>query len=119
MNMVNERDLDKIVDAVKTWLRLPNNTGWLLVYDGYDNPSYANDPDPLALDIHNVIPSYQGSGIITTKSQEVGFTHQLQVNEMENPLDSVAILSTTSNRQDLFFFVCGPFRTLDKPFIRG
>jgi hypothetical protein len=31
-------NLDKVVDSVKRWLSLANNTRWLLIYDNYDNP---------------------------------------------------------------------------------
>jgi len=34
-----KENLDEVIDAVKAWLSLPNNTRWLMIYDNYDNPN--------------------------------------------------------------------------------
>ena len=64
-----KENLDEAIDAVKEWLSLPNNTRWLMIYDNYDNPRFAGNTDPAAVDIRKYLPeSYQGSVIITTRS---------------------------------------------------
>ena len=33
-----KENLDGVIDSVKKWLSLPNNTRWLMIYDNYDSP---------------------------------------------------------------------------------
>ncbi len=47
---------DEVVDAVKVWLSLPNNTQWLMIYDNYDNPKLPGKTDPAAIDIRRYLP---------------------------------------------------------------
>ena len=95
-------NLDEVVDAVKTWLSLPNNTRWLIVYDNYDNPKLASNIDPAAVNIHKFLPeSYQGSVIVTTRSSQVKIGHRIQIRKLENLRDSLKILSNTSGRERL------------------
>ena len=73
---INE-NIDEVIDAVKAWLSLPNNTRWLMIYDNYDNPKLPGNTDPAAVDIRKLLPeSYQGSVIITTRSSEVKIGHR-------------------------------------------
>jgi hypothetical protein len=51
-----KENLDEVVVAIKAWLSLPNNTRWLMIYNNYDNPKLAGNPDPTALDIHKFLP---------------------------------------------------------------
>ena len=44
-----KENLDEVIDAVKEWLSLPNNTRWLMMYDNYDNPKLAGNTDPEAV----------------------------------------------------------------------
>lgn len=53
---MQENNLDKIVDAVKAWLSLINNTRWLIIYDNYDNPRIRNHANPDAIDIKEYLP---------------------------------------------------------------
>jgi hypothetical protein len=95
-------DLDELIDAVKAWLSMPNNTRWLIIYDNYDNPKSAKNPDPIAVDIHQFFPeSYQGSVIITTRSSEVKIGHRIKVTKLENIQDSLKILLHASNREGI------------------
>src|SRR6266536_3679635 len=41
-------NLDELIDTVKTWLSLPHNTRWLMIYDNYDNPKVTGNMDPTA-----------------------------------------------------------------------
>ncbi|RYO80968.1 hypothetical protein DL762_007374 [Monosporascus cannonballus] len=102
LSSVDTENLDEVIDAVKAWLSLPNNTRWLLIYDNYDNPKLPSNKDPAALDIDDFLPeSYQGSVIITTRSSQVKIGHPIRIRKMENVLDSIEILSNASNRQGL------------------
>ncbi|PQE14281.1 hypothetical protein CJF31_00006831 [Rutstroemia sp. NJR-2017a BVV2] len=101
-NIDTNGNLDEVVDAVKTWLSLPNNTRWLIVYDNYDNPKVASNAHPAAVNIHEFLPeSYQGSVIITTRSSQVGFGHPIRLRKLENMEDCLMILSNTSRREGL------------------
>ena len=93
---------DEVIEAVKAWLSLPNNTRWLVVYDNYDNPRLAGNTDPTAVDIRNFLPeSYQGSVIITTRSSQVSIGHRIQITKLSNLRDSLKILSNASSREEL------------------
>jgi hypothetical protein len=95
-------NLNEVIDAVKAWLSLPNNTRWLMIYDNYDNPKLANNIDPTAVDICKFLPeSYQGSVIITTRSSQVRIGHPIQIRKLGNVRDSLEILSNASRREGL------------------
>ncbi|KAI1108081.1 kinesin light chain [Nemania sp. NC0429] len=95
-----DNNLDEIIDAVKAWLSLPNNTRWLLIYDNYDNPRIPGHANPDAIDIKEYLPdAYQGSVIITTRSSQVKIGHGIRMQKMQNLEDSLEILSTTSKRE--------------------
>src|ERR1700722_16147505 len=97
-----KENLDEVIDAVKAWLSLPNNTRWLIIYDNYDNPKLPGNMDPVALDIRKFLPeSYQGSVIITTRSSQVRIGHTIQIRKLENVRDSLKILSNASRLEGL------------------
>jgi AAA ATPase-like protein len=98
-----KENFDDVIDAVKEWLSLPNNTRWLMIYDNYDNPKLPGNTDPtVAVDIRKFLPeSYQGSVIITTRSSEVKIGHRIQIRKLEDVRDSVRILSNASRREGL------------------
>jgi hypothetical protein len=95
-------NLDEVVDAVKAWLSLPDNTRWLMIYDNYDNPRLPGNTDPAAVDIRQFLPeSYQGSIIITTRSAQVKIGYSIRIRKLENVRDSLEILSNVSRRNGL------------------
>jgi hypothetical protein len=97
-----KKNLDEVIDVIKSWLSLPNNTRWLMIYDNYDNPKLPGNTDPAALDIRKFLPeSYQGSVIITTRSSQVKIGHPIRVRKLENVSDSLEILSNVSRREGL------------------
>ncbi len=101
-NMDGNKKLDEVVDAVKAWLSLPDNTRWLMIYDNYDNPRFPGNTDPAAVDIKKFLPeSYQGSIIITTRSTHVKNGHRIQIRKLKAVDDSLEILSNVSRRNDL------------------
>jgi hypothetical protein len=101
-NVDTNPDLDEVVDSVNSWLSLPNNTRWLMIYDNYDNPKLSNRTDPTAVDIRKFLPeSYQGSVIITTRSAQVRIGHLIQIQKLGNVDDGLEILLNASRRQGL------------------
>ena len=95
-------DFNDVVDAVKAWLSLPNNTRWLMIYDNYDNISLPHSTDPTALDIRKFLPeSFQGSVIITSRSSQDIIGHPIRIKKLANIRDSLEILSNTSGRKGL------------------
>jgi hypothetical protein len=97
-----KENLDEVIDAVKAWLSLPNNTRWLMIYDNYDNLKLANNIDPAAVDICKFLPeSYQGSVIITTRSSQVRIGDSIQIRKLGNVCDSLKILLNASRREGL------------------
>jgi hypothetical protein len=101
LNSIDLKDnYDEIVDAVKRWLSLPNNTRWLLVYDNYDNPKLPGNVDPAALDVRKYLPkAYQGSVLITTRSSQVKTGHRMHIRKLENVEDCLKILVSASRRK--------------------
>ena len=98
---------DEVMDAVKAWLSLPNNTRWLIIYDNYDNPKLPGNTDPAALDIRKFLPeSYQGSIIITTRSSQVKIGHPIRIRKLEDVRDNLEILSNASRRKGLINGKC-------------
>ena len=97
-----KENLDEVIDAVKSWLSLPNNTRWLMIYDNYDNPKLASNMDPAAVDIRKFLPeSYQGSVIVTTRSSQVKIGHPVRITKLENVRDGLEILRNTSRREGI------------------
>jgi len=95
-------NLDDLVDAVKAWLSLSNNTRWLMIYDNYDNPKLPNNTDPSAVDIRKYLPeSYQGHIIITSRLSQIGMGHTIQIKKLADIHDSLDILSNASGREGL------------------
>lgn len=79
-NLETNQNLDEVVESIKSWLSLPNNTRWLMIYDNYDNPKLPGNTDLIAVDIRKFLPeSYQGSILITTRSLEVRIGRSIQI----------------------------------------
>ncbi|KAH9206331.1 P-loop containing nucleoside triphosphate hydrolase protein [Leptodontidium sp. 2 PMI_412] len=96
------QNLYEAVESVQSWLSLPNNTRWLMIYDNYDNPKLPGKSDPTAVDIRKFLPkSYQGSIIITTRSAEVRIGQCIQIQKLGNMCDSLEILLNVSRREGL------------------
>jgi len=101
-NRETNQNLDEVVESVKAWLSLPNNTRWLIIYDNYDNPKLSGKTDPTAVNIRKFLPeSDHGSIIITTRSSKVGIGHCIQIGKLIDVRDSLEILSTMSRREGL------------------
>ncbi|TVY64282.1 Vegetative incompatibility protein HET-E-1, partial [Lachnellula suecica] len=95
-------DLDQIIHAVKAWFDLQKNTGWLIIYDNYDNPKIHGNLDHSAVDIRQFLPqSDQGSIIITTRSSRVGQGRRVHIQKFLDVEESLEILSNMSGRKDI------------------
>jgi hypothetical protein len=101
-NIDLKENLSWVVDAVKTWLSLPNNTRWLLIYDNYNNPKVTSNMDPAAVDIEEFLPeAYQGSVIVTTRSSQVDIGYPIHLRKLRDVQESLDILLYTSRREGL------------------
>ena len=101
-NIDFKENLDRVIDAVKTWLSLPDHTRWLLIYDNYDNPKVASNMNPTAVDIEEFLPeAYQGSVIVTTRSSQVDIGYPIHLRKLRDVQESLDILSYTSRREGL------------------
>ena len=99
-NVDLEGDLDRVVNAVRTWLDLQDNTRWLMVYDNYDNPRTPSNSDRSTVDVRRYLPeSDQGSIIITTRSASVTQGRRLHVQKLTGLEDGLKILSKMSGRE--------------------
>jgi hypothetical protein len=87
--------LDKeILRRVHQWLYTPKNTGWLLVFDNYD------DPGQFQID-HYYPPPSHGAIMITTRRPDLVAGTTLHVKPFQNIEDSLAILQTRSKRENV------------------
>lgn len=84
----------EVFEGVYRWLSDPTNTGWLLIFDNYDDPSQ--------FDINDYYPAVSHGAIIVTtrRSDHVAGSH-LHVKPFQDIKDSIAILQTRSNRDDV------------------
>lgn len=106
--------------AVKRWLELPGNDSWLLVYDNYDNPRMNVratggsregmdrredvDEGPKSADAYDIrpfLPDSRGAIIITTQSPRVRVGQRIALGKLNDPNDSLEILSHTSGRREI------------------
>ena len=102
LSNVDMEKLDDVIEAVKSWISLDNNTQWLMIYDDYDKPELPGNTDLAEIDIHKFLPrAGQGSIIITTRSSQVNIGHSINITTLQNVRDSLEILSSTSRREGL------------------
>jgi len=81
-------DLQHVVDAVKRWFALPENSNWLLVFDNLD--------DPDSFDIGEYIPACNhGTVIITSRRRDLQHGRRgFEVHQME-PSEAIQLLLTS------------------------
>ncbi|OHE90416.1 hypothetical protein CORC01_14293 [Colletotrichum orchidophilum] len=121
------KDLDETLEAVKLWLNEPKNDRWLVVYDNYDDvrsdrrhgiassarPGTADggsDPGKTlsgsavskAYDIRSYLPETDhGAVITTTRTATVKLGKHIPLGKLRDVNDSLAILTSTSERDNL------------------
>ena len=97
-----EKDPDRILAAMKQWLSMRGNTQWILVFDNVDNPKLRAIKDPQAYDIRLYFPeAHQGSILITTRSSHLKIGEVISVKKLLDIHECVAILASTSGRDNL------------------
>ncbi|KGO78557.1 Tetratricopeptide-like helical [Penicillium italicum] len=84
----------EIVRRVHQWLCTPKNTGWLLIFDNYD--------DPAQFRIENYHPpASHGAILVTTRRPDLVSGSTLDIKPLQKIEDSLAILQTRSGRDDV------------------
>jgi hypothetical protein len=97
-----DKDLDLVASTVKAWLDYPRNTGWLMIYNNFDNPKVPSNPDSSAVDIREFLPrSDHGSIIITTRSSQVRQGKRIHVQKLLDVREGLEILSNISGRKGI------------------
>lgn len=83
-----------ITKRVHQWLCTPENTGWLLIFDNYD--------DPTQFRIDHYYPSAShGAIMVTTRRPNLITGTHLHIEPLQNIKDSLAILQTRSKRDNV------------------
>jgi hypothetical protein len=84
----------EIVRRIHQWLSNPKNTGWLLIFDNYDNPSQ------FQIDKYFPLASH-GDIIVTTRRPGLVAGSQVSVKPLKDIDDSLMILETRSKRKNI------------------
>lgn len=83
----------EIVRRVHQWLSDLKNTGWLLIFDNYD--------DPDEFDINDYYPGVShGTVIVTTRRPDRVTGRSIRMKPFKDVKDSLAILQTRSKREN-------------------
>ena len=91
---------DRMVQEVRQWFSLPDNDGWLVIYDNYDNPHVPRVTTTTTYDIRDYFPHRgHGSILITTRSPRLGYAKQLALKKLDNLDQSLSILAIRSGRE--------------------
>ncbi|KAJ5624187.1 hypothetical protein N7510_000496 [Penicillium lagena] len=83
----------EIVRRVHQWLSTPNNTGWLLIFDSYE------DSDQFLIDDYYPLASH-GAIVVTTRRPDLVAGSTIDIKPLQNIKDSLAILQTRSKREN-------------------
>ncbi|PKY07197.1 TPR-like protein [Aspergillus campestris IBT 28561] len=84
----------EIVRRIHKWLSDPNNTGWLLIFDNYDEPSL--------FEIEKYYPpTSHGAIVVTTRRPDIVAGSTLHIKPFQKIEDSLAILQTRSKRENV------------------
>ena len=98
-SVYDSHEEERLVQQVLQWFSLPDNDGWLLLYDNYDNPLVPGITSTASYDIRDYFPPRgHGSILITTRSPRLGFAKQLAVKKLDDLDQSLSILATRSGR---------------------
>jgi hypothetical protein len=88
------------VQQMRQWFSRPDNDGWLVVYDNYDDPLVPGITSTTSYDIRDYFPYREhGSILITTRSPRLEFAKQLAVKKLDDLNQSLNILATRSGRE--------------------
>jgi hypothetical protein len=84
----------EIVRRIHQWLSAPKNTGWLLIFDNYD------DPEQFRID-HYYPHASHGAILVTSRRPALVSGTFLHIKPIQNIEDSLAILQTRSKRENV------------------
>jgi len=84
----------EIMRRVHQWLCSPKNTGWLLIFDNYD------DPDQFRID-HYYPPASHGEIVVTTRRPDLIAGSIFDIMPLQNIEEGLAILQTRSKRDNI------------------
>ncbi|KAJ5823330.1 hypothetical protein N7447_005670 [Penicillium robsamsonii] len=84
----------EIVRRIHQWLCTPKNTGWLLIFDNYDDPAQFRIEDFYPFASHGAI-------MVTTRRLDLVAGAPLDIKPFQNIEDSLAILQTRSKRDNV------------------
>ena len=77
----SDGDINAVVRDVISWLNLPDNTDWLIIFDNVDRDSKGRDTDPYAYNVTSYLSGVDhGSVLITTRLanlEELGVSRRL------------------------------------------
>lgn len=89
----NEEALSSILRDMKTWLGLPGNDRWLLIFDNVDNPKIPENKRQYAYDIRSYFPeAHQGSILVTTRWRTLRIGHLLEVVKLSEDDEGISLL---------------------------
>ena len=69
--LTGEGNIDTVITEMMDWLRKPNNTKWLLIFDNVDRDYHQHNSEPGAYDINRYLPGDHGSVLITTRLSQL------------------------------------------------
>jgi hypothetical protein len=98
-SVFDSHEEERMVQQMRQWFSRPDNNGWLVLYDNYDDPLVPGITTTTSYDIRDYFP-YRGHGsiLITTRSPRLGFAKQLAVKKLDLN-QSLSILATRSGRE--------------------
>lgn len=95
----DEENLRTILREMKTWLGLPGNHLWFLIYDNVDNPKIPDNKREHAYDIRSYFPeAHQGSILVTTRWKTLRIGHPIEVTKLSKDEESLSLLVRMSGR---------------------
>lgn len=95
----NEEALSAILREMKTWLDLPGNDRWLLIYDNVDNPKIPDNKSEDVYDIRSYFPeAHQGSILVTTRWKTLRIGYPIEVAKLSEDEESISLLVQISGR---------------------
>ncbi|KAL9134141.1 MAG: hypothetical protein Q9175_004673, partial [Cornicularia normoerica] len=95
----DEENLRTILREMKTWLGLPGNHRWFLIYDNVDNPKIPDNKREHAYDIRSYFPeAHQGSILVTTRWKTLRIGHPIEVTKLSKDEESLSLLVRMSGR---------------------
>jgi hypothetical protein len=99
-SVYDSHEEERMVQQVREWFSRPDNDGWLMLYDNYDNPLAPDITSTTSYDIRDYFPHRgHGSILITTRSPRLAFAKQLPVKKLDDLDQSLSILATRSGRE--------------------